>query len=114
MCLQLYQKETPTQGFSCDFCEIFKNTFFYRTPPVAPSEISFGGSMLGFVKHLTTSKVSVFGVFSGPYFPAFGLNTGRYGVSLRIPSECEKTRTRRTPNTGTFHAVPIVKSRSKT
>ena len=24
------------------------------------------------------------GVFSGPYFPAFGLNTERYGVSLRI------------------------------
>ena len=23
--------------FSCEFCEIFKNTFFYRTPPVAPS-----------------------------------------------------------------------------
>ena len=24
--------------FSCEFCEIFKNTFFYRTPPVAASE----------------------------------------------------------------------------
>ena len=23
--------------FSCEFCEIFKNTFFYRTPPVAAS-----------------------------------------------------------------------------
>ena len=26
--LQLYQKETPTEVFSCEFCEIFKNTFF--------------------------------------------------------------------------------------
>ena len=24
--------------FSCEFCEIFKNTFFHRTPPVAASE----------------------------------------------------------------------------
>ena len=26
--LQLYLKETPTQVFSCELCEIFKNTFF--------------------------------------------------------------------------------------
>ena len=25
------------QVFSCELCEIFKNTFFYRTPPVAAS-----------------------------------------------------------------------------
>ena len=29
------KKETLVQVFSCDFCEIFKNTFFYRTPLVA-------------------------------------------------------------------------------
>ena len=45
--------------------------------------------------------------YSGPYFPAFELNTERYGVSLRIQSECEKIRTRITPNTDTFHAVPV-------
>ena len=28
-------KETLTQVFSCEICEIFKNTFFQRTPPVA-------------------------------------------------------------------------------
>ena len=26
--------------FSCEFCETFKNTFFYRTPQVAVSEKS--------------------------------------------------------------------------
>ena len=26
--------------FSCEICEISKNTFFHRTPPVAVSEIS--------------------------------------------------------------------------
>ena len=43
--------------------------------------------------------------FSGPYFPAFVLNSERYEVSLRIQSECWKIRTRKTPNTDTFHAV---------
>ena len=27
------KKESLAQVFSCEFCEIFKNTFFYRTPP---------------------------------------------------------------------------------
>ena len=36
--------------------------------------------------------------FSGPYFPALGLNTERYSV-------CGKTRTRKTPNKDSFHAV---------
>ena len=31
------KKETVAQVFSCEFCEIFKITFFYRTPPVAAS-----------------------------------------------------------------------------
>ena len=43
--------------------------------------------------------------YSGPYFPAFGLDMERYGVSLRTQSEYSKIRTRITPNTGTFHAV---------
>ena len=43
---------------------------------------------------------------SGPYFFAFGLNTERYGeISLRIRSECGRTRTRKIPNTGIFYAV---------
>ena len=42
---------------------------------------------------------------SGPYFPAFRLNTERYSVSLGVPSECGKIRTKKTPNTNTFYAV---------
>ena len=30
--------ESLTQMFSCEFCEISKNTFFYRTPPMAACE----------------------------------------------------------------------------
>ena len=43
--------------------------------------------------------------FSGQYFPAFGMNTERYGVSPHIQSKCGKIQTRQTPNTDTFHAV---------
>ena len=45
--------------------------------------------------------------YSGPHIPAFGLNTKRYSVSLRILSESEKMRTRITTNTDTFYAVLI-------
>ena len=30
--------QTLTQVFFCEFCEISKNTFSYRTPPVAVSD----------------------------------------------------------------------------
>ena len=46
--------------------------------------------------------------YSGPHFPAFGLNTERCGVSLRIQSKCGKIRTTITPNLDTFHAVKII------
>ena len=39
--------------------------------------------------------MSIYGVFSGPYFPVFGLNTGKYGPQ-------------KTPYLGTFHAVVVV------
>ena len=42
--------------------------------------------------------------YSGPHFPAFGLHTKRYSVSLRIQSEWGKMRTWITPNTDTFYA----------
>ena len=37
--------------------------------------------------------------FFWSYFPAFGLNTERYTVSLRIQSECGKLQTRKTVRT---------------
>ena len=32
-------KETLAQVFSCEFCEIYKNIFFYRTPLVAAFDV---------------------------------------------------------------------------
>ena len=39
------------------------------------------------------------------FFPTFGLNTERYGVSLCIQSECGKIWTRKTPHLDTFRAI---------
>ena len=70
-------------------------------------------------------SVQIYGVFSGPYFAAFGLNIERFGVSLhsvrmrentdqkklrirtlfvslRIQSECEKIQTRKNSVSGHF------------
>ena len=35
----LLRKKTLAQVFSCEFCEICKNTFYYRTPLVAASGV---------------------------------------------------------------------------
>ena len=47
--LQFYKKETLVPVFSCEFYEISKTTFSYRTPPVAVSEIILTGCQ-AFVK----------------------------------------------------------------
>ena len=39
--LYFIKKESLVQVFSCEFSEISKNTFFYRTPPVAVSKNRF-------------------------------------------------------------------------
>ena len=55
----------------------------------------------------TAWKVSKYEVISGPYFPVFGLNTERYGVSLCIQSEYKKIRTR---NNSAFEHLLCIES----
>ena len=35
------KKDTPAQVFSREYCEFFKNNFFYKTPLAAASVMSF-------------------------------------------------------------------------
>ena len=78
---------------------IMVNTSFYFT---------YRNTLINFMVTLfirckfTAWKVPKYGVISGPYFPAFGLNTERYEVSLRIQSECGKIRTRNNTVFGHF------------
>ena len=48
------KKETLVQVFSCEFCEISKNTFSYRTPPVTAS---------GLVLYLFITHPCIFFIF---------------------------------------------------
>ena len=47
--LQFIKKETLAQAFFCESWEIFKNTFLYKTPPVAVSVIFIFVSRFRFV-----------------------------------------------------------------
>ena len=51
--------------------------------------------------------------FSGLYFPSFGLNMERHGVSLHIKYKWGELRTRQTPNTEPFHVVIGIKTISR-
>ena len=49
--------------------------------------------------------MSKYGVFSGPYFPAFGLNREMYRVNLRVQLNAGKYGPKKTPYLDTFQAV---------
>ena len=51
--------------------------------------------------------MSKYEIFSGPYFPAFGLNTERYEV---FSPNAGKYRPEKTPYLDTFHTVLISKN----
>ena len=40
------KKETLAQVFSCEFCEIYKNIFYYRTPLLAASGVVINFAIL--------------------------------------------------------------------
>ena len=44
---RFYQKDTPTQVFSCEYSEISKNTYFEEHVRTAASEVSLESDCLG-------------------------------------------------------------------
>ena len=52
--------------------------------------------------------MSKYGVISGPYFPAFGLNTEIYGVISVFSPDTGKYRPKITPYLDTFHIVETI------
>ena len=69
------------------------------------SQHTFESVFLKYTKHCVKSVL--IRSHSGLDFPAFGLNTKRYGISLRIQFECWKIRTRITPNMDNYCAVEV-------
>ena len=52
----------------------------------------------------------IYGVFSGPYFPAFRLNTEIYGENLRIQSQYRTIGNRKSSVFGYSHAMKETKT----
>ena len=52
--------------------------------------------------HQCGKEVSKYGVFFGPYFPIFRLNTEIYSVNLRIKSDYRRIRTKKNSVFGRF------------
>ena len=65
------------------------------------------------LKQLTTRKVSEFEVFSGMYFPVFGLNMVINIVHLRIQYKYEKTGTRKKLHIRTFFRQWLMRNNTK-
>ena len=79
------------------------SSFQLKWQPLYPQWVlSFAG---GWQRKSQCMKTVRIRSFSGPYFPAFGLRTERYRVSIRIQSGCGKIQTRKSPNMDTFYAV---------
>ena len=53
------KKESLVQVFSCEFCECSKNTFFYRTPPVAASVKNYEQKLSQIVSKSKSKSVTV-------------------------------------------------------
>ena len=60
-----------------------------------------------FMPLVTAWKVSKYGVISGPYFSAFGLNTGIYPINSVFSPNTGKYGPEISPYFGTFHAVGL-------
>ena len=63
--------------------------------------------MIAYIRVLITDtawKVSKYRVFSGPYFPSFGMNKDRYGV---FSPNAGKYGSGKTPYLDTFQAVDL-------
>ena len=66
------KKETLVQVFSREFCEISKNIFFYRIPPVAACEKGFQINII-FSKMISYFSGPVTGVVLGNKIPVYSL-----------------------------------------
>ena len=69
---------------------------------------SLQGKQQIYITDTLCEKVSKYGVFSGPYFPVFGLNTEIYFLNFRIQAKYRKIRTTKNSIFGHFSRSDIV------
>ena len=64
----LFKKKSLARAFSCEFCKISKNTFFYRTLPVAASVTSSTYVLYLFFEEYLQKRRSKYGFTSAKLF----------------------------------------------
>ena len=98
-------RATPSRRCSCVFIVesqasasnlIKKKRLWHRCFPAEIFQNNF------YVEHLHCVKIVRIRRFSGPYFPTLGLNTERYGVSLRIPVRMRENNDQKNSEYGYF------------
>ena len=89
--LTLTERKVNCQ-FSFDFGNIYLFSIFLKI--FSHWFVRWKSMGLPHIIYIYCVKIVRFRSYSGPYFPAFGLNTERYGVSPCIQSECGKIWTR--------------------
>ena len=97
-------EDTHTEN-TCQFLKLCENQIISKN-----SGIIFYHKVYIFLK---VSEYGDFLVCIFPYSPVFGLNTENYRENLRIQSIYGKIRTRKTPNTDTFHALLLTRKCQK-
>ena len=88
--------------FSCEFCEIYKNTFFAEQHRTTASDYSRINSIKVVLANKTVNYDTK--ALRKKYPNSKSLY---YGLNLRIQSEYRKIRTRKTPYFDTFRAVKL-------
>ena len=98
----------PTGIARCHYCWLWSYFLFVSTVTVQINQSwDFFWSLYSRSGMIVWEKRPNPEYFSGPYFPAFGLNTDMeiYEVNLPIFPDAEKKQTRKLPVFDTFHAV---------
>ena len=90
-----------TSEYKCAFDLIFWRNLSWKLLFLCSDHSQLTGLWL----HYHCVKSVQWRVFSGPYFPLFGLNKDIYGVNLRLQSKHLKIRKGKTPYLDTFKAM---------
>ena len=107
--LNVTEADHIAETFVRGYFSITYNVFtFIRAKPALNTTYAIDLLFLGIALFFCTNtawKVSKYGVFSGLYFPLFGLNSDIYTVNVRIQLEYKKIRTRKISEFGKFSRI---------
>ena len=107
--LNVTETDHIAETFVLGYFSITYNAFtFIRAKPALNTTHAIDLLFLGIALFFCTNtawKVTKYGVFSGLYFPLFGLNSDIYTVNVRIQLDTRKYGPEKSPNLENFDAL---------